>query len=74
MNPATEKPVWMSKRLIAAVASVLVILFKDTVGITLDPVEVQGIVVIIVGLIVGDSCRGVGVKATAPPDGRQLQS
>ena len=66
----SQKGMAKSKRLYAAIAAVIVVLFQDHLGLSLDPDQVQALIVVVVGLILGDSCRGVGVKATpdTPPE------
>ncbi|NQT11908.1 MAG: hypothetical protein HQ582_04110 [Planctomycetes bacterium] len=63
-----DKPFWQSKRFLTAIATVGVVFFQDKLGIDVDPETVQAIVIAVAALILGDSCRGVGVKAT--PEGR----
>lgn len=64
MDPS-EKGAAKSKRLYAAIATVVVVLVQDYFQIDVDPETIQNIVIAVAALILGDSCRGVGVKATS---------
>ena len=66
MDPS-EKGAVKSRRLWVTVGVVLFVLFRDQLGITIAPEELKAIVLPIVALILGDSCRGIGVRATSPP-------
>lgn len=69
MDPS-QKGAMKSKRLWVAISTVAVVLFQDKLGVDVDPETIQNIVVAIAALILGDSCRGVGVRATPDPPPR----
>lgn len=58
-----EKGWWTSKRFWVTTGLVLLVIFKDHLGIMIDPQEILAIVIPISALILGDSQRGIGVRA-----------
>ncbi len=57
--PPIVKQLLGSKRVIAALAGIIFVLFKDRIGITITEEQVTYIVGLIVSWIVGDSLRGL---------------